>query len=221
MLSAPETRTFRLSAGGVECDEKGLRVAGAPLLTLSCASVACRDWRPLPPPEIDRALSRVYGVDICAQDKRKGLEVVAAALGKGELARAQIAALLLRLPDPALAKIDAKGRSALLIGLRESGLLAKDWNEADHPRTGTPPNAGWFAPKTDAGAAAPQPANGDRPSGVKTRDGREYALAGVLIDDRYDKASNFTHCTYSTPLGMFTIAYPNYQKCDPTFPYPY
>ena len=49
-----------------------------------------------------RELSRVYGVPLDISAKRNGLEVVAKALQRGETARAQIAALLLKLPDPPL-----------------------------------------------------------------------------------------------------------------------
>jgi hypothetical protein len=100
-------------------------------------------WRPSPQGEIDDALSRVYGINLSAGGKRGGFQVVAEALNQGELARAQIAALLLRLPDPA----GAADRAGLVSRLRENGLLAKDWNSEDHPRTGTPPNPGWFAPR--------------------------------------------------------------------------
>ena len=68
----------------------------------------------------------LYVARICASDKRRGLAVVAEALNKGELARAQIAALLLRLPDPDLGKLDPNARGEELACLRESGLLAKD-----------------------------------------------------------------------------------------------
>ena len=94
MQTLLKTRTFRLRAGGVECDADGLRVGDAQLLELAGASSAVRNWRPLAQPEIDRVLSRAYDARICGSDKRRGLAVVAEALNKGELARAQIAALL-------------------------------------------------------------------------------------------------------------------------------
>ena len=136
MGTSLKTRTFRLQAGGVECDAGGPRVGGAQLLESVGAFPAVRRWRPLAQSEIDRILSRAYGVEIRASDKRGGLTVAAEALNTGELARAQIAALLLRLPDPALSKLDPGARNEQLACLRESGLLAKDWNEDDHPRTG-------------------------------------------------------------------------------------
>jgi hypothetical protein len=97
--------------------------------------------------------------------------------------------------------------------------LAKDWDEAEHPRTGTPPNPGWFAPKDDSGAA---PSEGGRRSGGGERNqGVDYAFAGVMIDKRHDEVANITHCTYRTPLSDFTIEYRRYKQCPPTYAYPY
>ena len=151
--------------------------------------------------------------------KRRGLAVVAEALNKGELARAQIAALLLRLPDPVLSKLDPDAREVELAALRESGLLAKDWDEADHPRTGMPPNPGWFAPKDEAGAD--QSEGGRRSGGADRSRGEDYAFAGVLIDRRYDEIANITHCIYRTPLRDFTLEIDGNSQCEPTHPYPY
>ena len=219
MQTSLKTRTFRLRAGGIECDADGLRVGGAQLLESVGASSGVRDWRPLAQPEINRVLSQAYVAGISASGKRRGLTVVAEALNQGDLARAQVAALLLRLPDPVLSKLDPGAREEELAALRESGLLAKDWDEAAHPRTGTSPNSGWFAPKDDSG---PSQSDGGHPSGgAESPRGKEFAFAGVLIDTRYDKAANVTHCTYRTPLRDFTFAFPGIWECEPTHPYPY
>ncbi len=51
--------------------------------------------------------------------------------------------------------------------------------------------------------------------------GQQYALAGVLIDRRFDDASGVTHCTYRTPLGTFTIEYQGEPRtCPNTMPAP-
>jgi len=73
---------------------------------------------------------------------------VVEALNNGEIARAQIAALLLKLPDPATANSFAP---AVAKRLHDGGWLLKYWEPDKHPRTGTPPNPGWFAP-TDGGS---------------------------------------------------------------------
>ena len=108
-----------------------MRVGGAQRLEPVGAPSGVRNWRPLAQPAIDRIRSRAYDARICASDKRQGVAAVAEALNKDELARAQIAALLLRLPDPVAAKLDPDARDEELACLRESGLLAKDWNEAE------------------------------------------------------------------------------------------
>ena len=203
MRTSFKRRTFRLRAGGVECDADGLRVGGAQLLDMVGTPSDVRNWRPLSQPEIDRVLTRAYDAGICADSKRRGLAVVAEALNQGDLVRAQIAALLLRLPDPVSSKLDPDAREVELAALRESGLLAKDWDEADHPRTEMPPNPGWFAPKDEAGA---DQSEGERRSGGADRSrGADYAFAGELIDRRYDEIANITHCIYRTPLRDFTL----------------
>lgn len=145
--------------------------------------------------------------------------MVAEALNNGELARAQIATLLLRLPEPALSKLDPDSRDEQLACLRESGLLAKDWDEAEHPRAGTPPNPGWFAPKDDSGSA--QSEGGYAAEGAEGSHGNEFAFAGELIDRRYDRVASITHCIYRSPLRDFTLEIDGDALCEPTHPYPY
>ena len=49
---------------------------------------------------------------------------------------------------------------------------------------------------------------------------QEVAFTGILIDSRYDEVANITHCTYSTPLGTFTIEYKGFFSCPETLPVP-
>src|SRR5205085_5986584 len=77
-----------------------------------------------------------------------GLAAVAIALGQGNLALAQITAVHLRLPDLR----DTVARAALEAEDLSIKRGSAAWDEARHPRTGTPPNPGWFAP--NAGAEA-------------------------------------------------------------------
>jgi hypothetical protein len=78
-----------------------------------------------------------------------GLVVVASALNENNLCLAQIAAVHLRLPDlpDALARRGME-QEGLPIGREPAanGLTRADWDPAKHPRAGTPPNPGWFAP---------------------------------------------------------------------------
>src|SRR5262245_7962246 len=100
-----------------------------------------------------------------------GLRTVAAALNEANLPLAQIAALHLRLPD--LADRHARTRleaEDVLIKSRQGN----GWDEAKHPRTGTPPNRAWFAPK-------PGSAIQSRPTQTAQR-GRSEREAEEILD---------------------------------------
>jgi len=89
-------RFFRLSAEGVECDEQGRRVGDVALLARDEKGA----WATRNAGDLDFDLSRVYGVPVDVRTKMVGLSTVASALRSQDIAKAQIAALLLRLPDP-------------------------------------------------------------------------------------------------------------------------
>jgi hypothetical protein len=168
----PISRFFRLNVDGVRCDERGLFVGGAPTLERSARPGGRESWKTRPAAALNRDLEASYGFPVDASAKQGGLTVVAEALERGDLALAQIAALLLRFPDPPSLTKDssARGAEALAWQLIESGLLKADWDSAKHPRAGEPPNPGWFAPKDDGGVqvaendAEPPPTMTDAPS---------------------------------------------------------
>ena len=89
------SRVFRLSPSGVGCDEGDLRVGGIPLLVRNAAGWSIRDDS-----DLGRDLCGVYDAPVDFAAKRAGLSVVARALQDGNIAKAQIAALLLKLPEP-------------------------------------------------------------------------------------------------------------------------
>jgi hypothetical protein len=96
-------RHFRLSdapGAGVRCDENGAFVGDTPLLE-RVADPGRRDaWRPRPLAELDRDLGKAYGLPVSFAAKLGGLASVARALDRGDVAHAQVATLLLQLPDP-------------------------------------------------------------------------------------------------------------------------
>ena len=96
MGSLSFARYFRLRPGAIECDADGLRVGSVALL----ARDAKGSWTRRDGAELNRELSKLYGLPLDCERKSGGLDAIAAALTNGELARAQIGALLLRLPDP-------------------------------------------------------------------------------------------------------------------------
>ncbi len=162
----PVVRFFRLSPGGVECDKEGLRVGDVTLLALN----ANGGWTPRADGDLAIDLSRLYGFPVDIGSKRAGLTVVAAALQSGDIAKAQIAALHLQLPEPITNRsAQETDRISLARDLVACGLLKADddW-DAKHPRTGSPPNPGWFAnkPKDPSVETAPKVNSGWPPKAV-------------------------------------------------------
>ncbi|HEX3936260.1 MAG TPA: hypothetical protein VHX43_02050 [Xanthobacteraceae bacterium] len=120
---------------GLACDERGLVLGRTPLIERRDGSFRVRDAG-----EIERLLSRAYGGALPLQRIMSGLARVANALNANDQCLASIAAVHLQIPDlPNHATRDDMEAADLLI---KSG----DWNPALHPRAGTPPNPGWFAP---------------------------------------------------------------------------
>ena len=90
--------------------------------------------------EIALLLRQAYNRDIAIERLMSGLAVVASALNADDPSLARIAAVHLKLPD----LNDPMARDALETADRL--IKSGDWNPALHPRAGTPPNPGWFAP---------------------------------------------------------------------------
>ncbi|HEX6841065.1 MAG TPA: hypothetical protein VF113_06045 [Stellaceae bacterium] len=83
--------------------------------------------------DINVALSNCYGFVVDATAKMRGLEVVARALNRGDLALAQIAALNLCLPDPpSLEKRDTVKQQAAEPS--DCGISKGAWDATRHPR---------------------------------------------------------------------------------------
>lgn len=158
MVAFPISRFFRLSDEGVRCDERGLFVGGEPMLVRLARPRGGYAWATRSADDQNRDLGARYGFPIDAAVKRGGFGAIARALELGDIARAHISALLLRFPEPpSLGKsAPARGSAELAKQLIESGLLKADWDSAKHPRTGEPPNPGWFAPREDAPAQVAQ-----------------------------------------------------------------
>jgi hypothetical protein len=91
-------RRFRLADGvgslGLSCTATGAWLAGVPLLRMTVAGLA-----PRPGEEIDALMKAAYGQGVDATRLSPGLAVVAEALNRGDLGRAMVAAVRLRLPE--------------------------------------------------------------------------------------------------------------------------
>ena len=93
---------FRLSArgkGGVFCDKDGAFVGAIPMLVRARRN-GKDEWRPRDCADLSREMSAQYGLPIDMSSKRGGLTVIAKALDEGDVVRAQVATLLLGIPDP-------------------------------------------------------------------------------------------------------------------------
>jgi len=148
MFGGLAAREFQLTREGVACSEAGLAIGGVALLARSAARPQA-SWSVRPLADLDAELTVRYGLAVDVSGKAEGMAVVARALNKGDIALAQIAALLLRFPDPpefAKQALEGSALVSLASELISSGLLKGDWNSDAHPRTGAPPNRGWFAP---------------------------------------------------------------------------
>ena len=112
-----------------------------------------------------------------------GFATVAAALNADDAALARIAAVHLKIPVAA--------EDLLIKYARGEG--GSDWNPALHPRTGAPPNPGWFAPTGDGSESSSRVRVVDnqqdsrRSDAVQTVDQEWVRLPpGVYIDELGD-----------------------------------
>jgi hypothetical protein len=151
---------WRLSEGG----DNNLGLAFTPDgLVLGCTPlIEQRDNRFVvrEPAEIALLLGKAYKAHIVVDQLMSGLAVVASALNSNDPCLARIAAVHLRVPD--LADETARNNLEAADALIKSG----DWNPALHPRTGTRPNPGWFAPTGGEGndSASVRTAQNDDPN---------------------------------------------------------
>ena len=113
MGAFPISRFFRLSDNGVRCDETGLFIGGAPMFTRVPGSGRRESWQMRPLGDQNNALSACYGFPVDITVKRDALAAVAQALQRGDVALAQISALLLRLPEPLSLAKDAPANSLM------------------------------------------------------------------------------------------------------------
>jgi hypothetical protein len=177
---------FRLSPrldGGVFCDESGAFVGAIPMLARTRGN-GKDEWRPRDCDDLAQEMSAQYGLPIDMSSKRGGLTVIAKALGEGDVARAQVATVLLGIPHPPSLSKGAPSRQAMIAlasDLRWSGLLKADWDPDEHPRwpAGAPDSqGGQFAPK-GADPAAGQSTGGTAqpkqpPAGARDAGGSAY-----------------------------------------------
>ena len=138
---------WRLSEAGPDnlgpaCTEDGLLLGRTPLIERRDGRFVVRNRD-----EIERLFKRAYGVEPTMGRLMSGLATVASALNANDVCLARIAAVHLKIPDlPNRTARDAIEAEDSLIKFAYAKGGSADWDPALHPRTGTPPNPGWFAP---------------------------------------------------------------------------
>src|SRR5258708_5390005 len=104
MPPIPGTNPFRLTpvgeGRGVSCDVRGCYIDNEPLLTRSRDANGWETWTARPQAELEEALSARYGHSIDMSAKTDGLATIADALNRGDVFRAQLGTLALKLPHP-------------------------------------------------------------------------------------------------------------------------
>jgi hypothetical protein len=176
----PLGRRFALSdqhGHGVSCDQAGVFVGAVPLLEPCRNCGGFQKWRPRPMDELNRDLSKRYGVPIEFDAKLEGLAAIARALDRGDFLHAHIATLHLQIPDPpplAKAPPSATELDALAKELRASNMLKQDWDPQKHPRwpAGSPDSIG--------GRFAPDDADLDGASADESNASTRTAQAGTI-----------------------------------------
>lgn len=177
---------WRLSEGGGNnlgpaVTSEGLFLGRTPLIERRDGRFVVRDWH-----DLERLLKRAYQSAPIANRLRPGLATAAAALNANDPCLARIAAVHLKIPD----LTDRTARD----GVEAEDLLIKYahgegggyWNPALHPRTGAPPNPGWFAPTAGSSKSSPiRTAQNDDPaqrSGAPT--GPDNGSSQVPVEPR-------------------------------------
>jgi hypothetical protein len=131
---------------GLACTDQGLLLGRTPLIERRDGRFVVRERS-----DIECLFSLAYGRAATAQRLMPGLATDASALNASDQGLARIAAVHLRIPDlPDRAARDLMEAADVLIKYARDESGGSDWNPALHPRAGTPPNPGWFAP-TDGG----------------------------------------------------------------------
>jgi hypothetical protein len=170
---------------GLACTDDGLLLGHTSLIERRGDRFVVREYG-----EIERLLKRAYHGEPPVERLMGGLATVASALNADDQCLARIAAVHLKIPDlPSAVARDAMAiEDSLLKSARNEGSSGETWDPTLHPRTGAPPNPGWFAP-TDG--------HGESGRGESSRAG----LSGGASRPRFAENRNDSHRTDTTPIS--------------------
>ena len=156
----PEFHLSPTRANGVSCNVDGAFVGAIPLLDRRQKNNKDQ-WHLRECKELSEQISGLYGLPIDMSSKTGGLKAIANALNRGNVARAQIATVLLGIPDPPRLSKRVRSRDeavALIRDLHWSGMIK--WDPDEHPRwpAGNEDHKGGkFAPKGQRGRTGASP----------------------------------------------------------------
>jgi hypothetical protein len=170
---------WRLSEGGPDnlgaaVTDEGLLVGQTPLVVRRSGRYVVRERA-----EIEHLWSRAR-FSHCApkiDSLMSGLATVAAALNANDQCLARIAAVHLKIPELA----DDYARCALEV--EEALIKSGHWNPDLHPRTGVPPNPGWFAPTEGSNEDASEEASPPRLASNDDSTSRSDVSSSASKDD--------------------------------------
>jgi len=130
---------------GLACTKDGLVLGRTPLIERRNGRFAVRERG-----DIERLLKRAYAAQPAVKSFMPGMMTVASALNANDLCLARIAAVHLKMPN--LPNFNAREE----MEAEDALIKSVDWNPDLHPRTGEPPNPGWFAPTGGSDVRSPQ-----------------------------------------------------------------
>lgn len=171
-------REFRLapsgSGRGVSCSTDGAFSGAIPLLQRNGEG----RWEPRDCAQLSKQIGADFGLPIDMSAKMGGLRAICNALNEGDVTRAQVATVLLAIPErPAQAtRGEARGQMLKFIGdLDWSGLIKGNWNPTEHPR--------WSAgsPDSQGGRFAPKEADDFSSSPSDSSTGDERSAASISV----------------------------------------
>jgi hypothetical protein len=147
---------------GLACTDDGLLLGHTSLIERRDGRFAVRACD-----EIERLLRCAYDGEPPVDRLLAGLGRVASALNANDQCGARIAAVHLETLDSASAAVrdSLAAEDSMIKYARDEGGSASSWRPDLHPRTGTPPNPGWFATTGGVGHDAPNarlPENDDQ-----------------------------------------------------------
>jgi hypothetical protein len=155
-------REFRLSPAGsgrgISCDANGAFIGTIPLLQRTDVN-GRHCWEPRDRERLSEQIGSQFGVPVDLTLKMNGLSTISRALNKGDIARAQIATVLLGIPDPPEVSKGECSRDETIKLIRNLYLsdLIKVWKPDKHPRWpagASDSQGGQFAPKGESLAQA-------------------------------------------------------------------